>query len=116
MALLLGLGLVPRPIMTFCFSLGVEEDGCPLAEALDVVIEAFAKPSVRWQDASMTNVETLAAAIDELEAGGGTEDFEIFDAESFGAEAFGALGFPQRALDLMALACVQAPFALISIA
>ena len=83
--MLLGLGLVPWPAVTFCFSLGIEEDGCPLAEALDAAIEAVGKPSVHWQDASTTSVEAFAATIDELEAGGGTEDFEILGAEAFEA-------------------------------
>ena len=66
MALLLGLGLAPPPAFAFRFSLGVEDIGCPLAEALDAAIEAIGKPSVRWQDASMTGVEALAAAMRNL--------------------------------------------------
>ena len=83
--LLLGLGLVPWPAVTFLFSLGSEDDGCAQAEALDAVIVIVGKPSVHWQDASTTGVEALAAAIDELEAGGGTEDFEILGDVAFEA-------------------------------
>ena len=84
--MLLGRGLGPWLAVTFFFSLG-RDDGCPLAEALHAAIEAVGKPLGRWQDASMTGVEALTATIEELEAGGGTKDFEIL-----GAEAFEALG------------------------
>jgi hypothetical protein len=91
MALLLGLGLVSRPAVAFFFSVGSEDEGCPHAEALDAAIEAVGKPSVHWQDASTTGVEDFAAASDELEAGGGAEDFEALGAEAFGTYGFGLL-------------------------
>ena len=100
--MLLGLGLVPRPAVTFFFSIGVFEEICPDAEALDAAIEAVGKPSVRWQDASTTGVEALAASIDELEAGGGTEDFEIFGAEAFEAAGWATEGFGTDGLGLVA--------------
>ena len=99
--MLLGLGLVPWPAVTFCFSLGIE-DGCPLAEALDAAIEAVGKPSVRWQDASTTSLEAFVAAIDELLAGGGTEDFEILGVEAFGAAGWATEGFGTDGLGLVA--------------
>ena len=36
-------------------------------------------PYVRWQDANETGVEALTAAIEELDEGGGTEDFDAFE-------------------------------------
>ena len=72
--MLLGLGLVPWPGVAFFFSVGNEDDDCPQAEALNAAIVAVAKPSVRWQDASTTGVDALAAATEELVAGGGTKD------------------------------------------
>ena len=38
--MLLGLGLVPLPIVAFFFSLGVFDEICPLAEALDAAMVA----------------------------------------------------------------------------
>ena len=93
MALILGLVLVPRQVVNFCFILGIQEDGYPLAEALDAIIEVIGKPSVRWQDASTTDVEAIAAAIEELVAGGGTEDFAILGAEAFEAADLAIEGF-----------------------
>ena len=89
--MLLGLVLVPRPAVAFFFSVGNEDNGCPHTEALDAAIEAIGKPSVRWQDASTTGVEAFAAAYDELEAGGGAEDFAALGAEAFGTDGFGLL-------------------------
>ena len=101
------LGLVPRPVVAFSFSVGTFVEVCLLDEALGAAIEAVVMPVVRWQDASTTGVEALAAANEELLAGGGTDDFaaadavgaedleaegfvtETFDAEGFGAEGFG---------------------------
>ena len=106
-------GLVPRPLVTFYFSLGVEEDGCPLAEAFDATIKEFAKPLVRWQDASTTDVEALDAAIDELEAGGGTEDLEVFGAEAFDAAGWATEGIGTKGFGLLEgfffIACLGAP-------
>jgi hypothetical protein len=50
----------------------------------------------------MTGVEAFAAAIDELEAGGGTEDFEILGAEAFEAAGWATEGFGTDGLGLLA--------------
>jgi hypothetical protein len=53
---------------------------------------------VRWQDASVTGVEALAAAIEELDDGGGTEDFV-----TFGTEAFAVLGWASEGIGTVGL-------------
>jgi hypothetical protein len=86
--------------VAFVFSLGVFEEMCPLAEALDAPTVAVGKTSVHRQDASTTGIEAFATATDELVASGGAEDCAVVlgaDAfedeglitEGFGAEVFG---------------------------
>ena len=59
------------------------------------------KPSVSWQDASTIDVEALVAAIDELEARGGTKDFEIFGAKAFDAAGWATEGIGTDGFGLM---------------
>ena len=56
---------------------------------------------MHWQDASTTDVEVLDAAIEELVAGGGTEDFTILDPEAFEAGGRATEGFGTDGLGLV---------------
>jgi hypothetical protein len=82
--------------VAFFFTMGEFEEIRPEAEALDAAITAIGKPSVHWHEANTTGVETLAAAIEELVAGEGTD--EVGAEGALGAEAFENDGFGSEGL------------------
>jgi hypothetical protein len=84
-------------VVAFFFSIGVFEEICPDAEALDAAMEAVGNPSVRWHDASTTGVDALAAALEELTDGGGAD--EVGAVGALGAEAFEEDGLGSEGFD-----------------